>query len=159
MATALVRRRVERLIALADALRAAPGETGRSIASRAGMSGHGEQAETRWLRRLESLGIAKARRHRVTPGNRGGASWEYRWLPTRLGRDRRKTLLRIAEGGAVAAVPHCGAQGGRRRAPRSDGEAASRLVADRALHGQPAMFMVSNGSGDPLADDFEADEW
>lgn len=144
MATAQVRRRVERLIALADVLRASPGEASSSILAQAGLLREGG---TRWLRRLEALGIAQRR------GERDAT----RWSPTKLGRDRRKTIMRLAENGARAAVPHSARQNGARRAPRSDGEAMSRLVADRALTGHSAMFMVSNGAGDPLADD--GDEW
>ena len=148
MATALVRRRVERLIALADVVRASSGLTASRAAIAAGWPGQSRRWAFRWMTRLQAIGVVR----RI-----GGDTRSTRWVVTALGRDRRKTLMRIGESGALAAVPHGASATGSRRAARSDGEAMSRIVVDRALTGQPAMFMVSNGAGDPLADD--ADEW
>ena len=149
MATAQVRRRVERLIALADAVRThGPLSAVRAWCAAGLERGSARQAQ-RWMLRLLSLGIVSRR----------GTRDQTRWHATALGRSRSRALTRIGAVGGLAAVPHGARQDATRRAPRSDGEAMARLMADRALHGQPAMLLVSNGAGDPLASDEEADEW
>jgi len=145
--TTLVRRRVERLIALADVVRASDGLSATSAAAAAGL---GLRAHAfRWMERLQALGVVRRR----------GKRDQTLWSMTALGRDRRRTLRRIGDTGATAAVPHGGCRAGPMRRESSAGRAASYLVADRALYGNPAMMLVSNGAapGDVFED--EGDEW